>query len=109
MASSKSGLDRINKSKKSENVGDFKSKATKTAPKNKLPESPINIFAGAQFTKRNAIKQGIIGQNIRFIFRLKYPKITKMHPPTKPSIPSMKLTKLIIPEKAMTIKINKKK
>ena len=108
MASSKIGLERINKSKTSKNVGDFKSKETKTAPKNKLPESPINIFAGDQFTKRKAIKHGIRGQNIRFILRLKYTKITKMQPPTKPSIPSMKLTKLIIPENAMTIKRNKK-
>ena len=52
-ASNNSGLERINKLKTSKNVGDFKSKRTNTAPKNKLPESPINIFAGAQFTKES--------------------------------------------------------
>ena len=66
-------------------------------PKKQLPASPINIFDGAQLNIKKAVKDPI--------------KIEKSNPniidetiiiireqlPTRPSIPSIKLTKFIIP------------
>ena len=75
--------------------GELYIKDTKNAPKYKLPESPIKIFEGDQLNIRNArrvpinaLKKG----NCIFIIR----RMISIDPESNPSIPSIKLMKLII-------------
>ena len=67
----------------------------KIEPRKVLPISPINNLEGSQLKNKNASREVAIG-----IYELSNDndamvKITKKHPATRPSIPSIKLEKLI--------------
>ena len=79
----------------------------KIAPRNVLPISPINNLDGCQLKIKNANNEDTIGIYIWFKKIDAIIKITKKHPVTMPSIPSIKLVKLIeeIPTKTKKGKI----
>ena len=65
-------------------------------PKNILPESPMKILAGYQLNNIKAKSDAIDIRKVKFPLIETIKNTLIKHPPTKPSIPSMKFIKLII-------------
>ena len=77
-------------------LGVSRSKPAYKTPKKVLPASPINILEGCQLKIKNAVNAAISGKiaGVTIIANIERYKI--IEPATKPSMPSMKFTKLII-------------
>ena len=95
MASINNGDDINTKEIKLIKSAQLKIKPVKTAPKNVLPTSPMKTLDGYQFKIRNPKTAPDNGRiEISFINAAEINIIIK-HPPTKPSIPSIKFAKFI--------------
>ncbi len=96
-ASNNNGEHEKNINDASLNEYELKIEITINPPRKVLPESPIKTFDGCQFQNKKAIREEII--KIKFKSRKKEEhKIIKIiEDATKPSIPSIKLIKFIIP------------
>ena len=75
----------------------FNAYETINEPKKILPESPMNIFDGYQFNIMNANREPIIIKKLLSPFIYIKNEATIKHPLTRPSIPSIKLIRLIMP------------
>ena len=77
----------------------------KIEPRKVLPTSPIKTLAGSQFHKRNPINAPIIGIKLDPLRIKANKKIIEKQDAIIPSIPSIKLEKLIIEREQNMIKI----
>ena len=77
---------------------EFKLIPKKIAPKNKLPESPINIFEGFQLKNKNKINPPTNAHKTEGNERKIIEELNKtiILPANRPSIPSIKLKKFIV-------------
>ena len=75
------------------------------APKNVLPVSPINIFAGLQLSIKKTNKEPISIENSGLIKSIDLNKIKNMQPDKSPSNPSIKLKRFIMQKPTITIKL----
>ena len=79
-----------------------------TPPRKLLPISPIKILDGCQFQNKNPINEPIIPQIDSVNINVEKRQNVRTEPDKIPSIPSIKLQKLIIPVHKNTNKITKK-